>query len=126
MQLQELFENLSSVKNFNATKLTADEIVELLEFSGYSEGTEVHSIKHAAEKGYFVYAGEHNKSHRYIFAWYDEDNEDEPWVISDVFVELGPKGKISCDYGGVPLDSFESDDELKKYFARIRREHPVS
>lgn len=120
MQLQELFESLTSVKDFNATKLSAEDIVELLDNSGYTEGTEVHSITQAGEKGYFAYGGSTNtKSHRYVFAWFDEDVEDEPWVISDVYVELAKDGKIDCHYGGVPIDSFESEDELKKYFKRL-------
>ena len=42
MELKELFESLPSVKDFDARKLTADDLVELLRLTGYNDkGTEV-------------------------------------------------------------------------------------
>lgn len=121
MELRELFESLGRVQDFNATKLTADDIVELLNASGYTEGTETNSVKQAEKLGYFAYSGfyEKSKSHGYQYAWFDDD--EEQWVVIEVYIDIPKDGKIDCQYGGMPIHSFDEEDEIKKYFTRLKR-----
>jgi len=121
MELRELFESLGRVQDFNATKLTASDIAELLKNSGYDEGTEVHSILQAEKLGYFAYAGfyEKSKSHGYQYAWLDD--EEEQWVVIEVYIDIPKNGKIDCQYGGMPIHSFDEEGDIKKYFARLKR-----
>ena len=114
---------LAAVKDFDATKLSAKEVVELLLLSGYTEGTEVSTLEHAEKLGYFAYAGYTNtKSHRYVFAWFD-DEDSEKWQVVDVYIDIGKGGKVQCEYGGMPIHEFDEEDEIDKYFKRVRREH---
>ena len=123
MELRELFESLGRVQDFNAAKLTASDIAELLKSSGYDEGTEVNTIEQAEKHGYFAYAGfyEKSKSHGYQYAWFDDD--EEQWVVIEVYVDLPKNGRIDCEYGGMPIHSFDEEDEIKKYFTRLKRQH---
>ena len=124
MELRELFESLGAVENFDATKLSAQDLVELLKNAGYDEGTEIHSLEIAASKNAFAYAGFTNvKSHRYVFAWQDTEDEEEPWLVSELFVELDAKGRIVCEYGGMPIHQFDEEGEMNKYFERVKRTH---
>ena len=124
MELRELFESLGPVEKFDATKLSAQDLIELLKIAGYDEGTEVHSLEIAASKNAVAYAGYQNtKSHRYVFAWQDTEDENEPWVVSELYVELDQRGKITCDYGAMPIHQFDEEDEMNKYFERVRRTH---
>ena len=124
MELRELFESLGPVEKFDATKLSAQDLIELLKKTGYDEGTETHFLEIAAEMDAFAYAGFTDyKSHKYVFAWQDTEDDDKPWLVSAVFVELDSKGRISCDYGGVPIHQFDEEDEMYKYFERVRRTH---
>ena len=123
MELRELFESLGTVENFDATKLSAQDLVELLKKTGYNEGTEVHQLDIADEMDAFAYAGFINNSHRYVFAWQDTEDEEEPWLVSSLFVSIDSRGKISCDYGGMPIHQFDEEGEMNKYFERVRRTH---
>ena len=125
MELRELFESLGNVENFDATKLSAQELIELLKNAGYDEGTEVHQLDIANELDTFAYAGYANNSHRYVFAWQDTEDPDEPWLVSSLFVSLDSRGKISCEYGAMPIHQFDEEGEMQKYFERIRRTHKV-
>ena len=121
MKIIELFESLGSVENFNATKLTATEVTELIKHSGYNEGTEVSTIQQADKLGYFAYSGfyENSKSHAYQYALFDEDEEE--WVVIEVYISIPKDGKIDCQFGGMPIHSFDEEDEIKKYFTRLKK-----
>ena len=123
MELRELFESLGRAQDFDATKLSASDIIELLKISGYTEGTEISTVEHAEKLGYFAYSGfyEKSKSHGYQYAWFDE--EEEQWVVIEVYIDLPKNGKLDCQYGGMPIHSFDEEDEIKKYFTRLKRQH---
>ena len=123
MELRELFESLGRAQDFDATKLSASDIIELLKISGYNEGTEISTVEQAEKHGYFAYSGfyEKSKSHGYQYAWFDE--EEEQWVVIEVYIDLPKNGKLDCQYGGMPIHSFDEEDEIKKYFTRLKRQH---
>jgi hypothetical protein len=125
MELKELFESLPSVKDFDATKLSADDLVELLRLTGYDDKGTENTLRAAQAANHLVYAGfnANGKSHRYEYAWFDD--EIEKWTVIALYIDLESNGKIACDFGGMPVHEFDEDDELDKYFKRLRSSRKV-
>ncbi len=124
MKLRSLFESLPSVKDFDASNLDSNDLIELLRLTGYNDKDTENSLSDAEEAGYFAYAGFTSaKSHKYVYAWFDE--EIEKWTVVALYVDLESNGKIACDFGSMPIHEFDEEDEMEKFFARVKRNKQV-
>lgn len=125
MELKELFEALPSVKNFDATDLDSNDLIDLLRMTGYNDKETEATISSAEDNGHFAYAGyTDRKAHKYVYAWYDEDNE-EAWVAIELYVDLAKDGKVQCEFGSMPIHTFDEEDELDKFFKRVKANRKV-
>lgn len=121
MELKELFESLPSVKDFDATDLDSNDLIDLLRLTGYNHKGVENSLSDAEANGHFAYGGFNPevKSHKYVYAWYD-DEDSEKWQVVALYVDLEGNGKIACDFGGMPIHEFDEEDEMNKYFKRVK------
>ena len=125
MELKELFESLPNVKNFDATDLDSNDLIDLLRLTGYNDKGVEDSLSAAEEEGHFAYAGyTDRKSHKYVYAWYD-DEDAEAWVAVELYIDIGPDGKIQCEFGAMPIHEFDEQDELDKFFRRVKANKKV-
>lgn len=124
MELKELFESLPSVKDFDATDLDSNDLIELLRLTGYNDKGVENSLSDAEAEGRFAYGGAtKSKSHQYVYAWFDD--EIEKWCVVALYVDLETNGKIACDFGGMPIHEFDEEDEMDKYFKRVKANRKV-
>ena len=122
MKLKSLFESVDSVKNFNATQLDADDIIQILRMTGYNDRGNEDAISAAEAEGHLAYAGyTTGKSHKYVYAWFD-DEDSEKWQVIALYIDLGTQGTIQCDFGSMPIHQFDEEDEIDKYFKRVKRD----
>lgn len=120
MKIKHLFEALPNAKDFDAKNLDSNDLIDILRMTGYQDTETEDTIRDADESGHLVYAGYTKaKSHKYIYAWYDGDDA-EAWVVVALYVDLGPDGKIQCDFGSMPIHEFDEEDEMDKYFKRVK------
>ena len=121
MQIKELFEALPSVNNFNATELDSNDLIQLLRMTGYNDRETEDSLSDSEAEGHFAYAGYNpdTKSHKYVYAWFDSDDT-ERWQVVALYVDLERHGKVACEFGSMPIHEFDEEDEMDKYFKRIK------
>lgn len=99
----------------NFRKLTLDNIIALLNSTGYV--TSADELSYAAEEGLFKYVGCKNGSAQYILAV--EDNEREGWYyVSRVFVTIA-RDKLEADYGGMPEFESNNETDVAEYVRRM-------
>ena len=122
MELKELFESLPSVKDFDATDLDSNDLIELLRLTGYQDRETEDTLSDADAEGHLAYAGfdPKSKSHKYVYAWYDSEDA-EKWVVVALYVSLESHGKVTCDFGSMPIHEFDEEDEIDKYFKRVKQ-----
>lgn len=93
--------------------LTLNQVEQLFVDSGYDCDEDYHAF--TRENDLFKYIGVNNGAARYLIG-YEDDNEEDKWFASIMYVTIGAGGKLVADYGGCP--EFETDDldVLTKYF----------
>lgn len=120
MELRELFESAQSVKDFDATNLDSNDLIQLLRLTGYQDRETEDTLSDADAEGHLAYAGYTNsKSHKYVYAWFDSEDS-EKWQVVALYIDLGPNGKVQCDFGSMPIHEFDEEDEIDKYFKRVK------
>jgi hypothetical protein len=125
MELKELFESLSSVKDFDATKLDSNDIIELLRITGFNDKDLEDSISDAEDAGHFAYAGyTDHKAHKYVYAWFDDEDSGK-WQVVALYIDISIRGNVQCDFGGVPIHEFDEEAEIDKFFKRVKRDKKV-
>ena len=106
--------------SFDATKLEVEDIIQLLRVN-YDDKELERTLKEADGNLWFKYAGYSSQghSHMYDYAWYDDETE-EAWCIVRLHVTLGKSGKLECDFSAMPIHQFDEEDEIDKYFKRLK------
>ena len=106
--------------SFDATKLEVEDIIQLLR-ANYGDKDLERTIREADGNLWFKYAGYSSQghSHMYDYAWYDDETE-EAWCIVRLHVTLGKSGKLECDFSAMPIHQFDEEDEIDKYFKRLK------
>lgn len=116
-QIKTLTESQSSnVKNLDVTKFTVKDLEIAADNAGFTDVFEGYT---QAVYGKFE---EKTKSHKFFLLWenYDADDEEKPFCISTMHVELGKSGFIEADFGGAPLESDMTKDEAVKKLASYK------
>lgn len=121
MKVQQLFEALGTVEQFNATSLSAQQVAELFKLRSERDFNDTFpSILEAGKVGWFSYSGRQevdgNQTHTYQFGV----NDHEEGLLSVlILIELDSKGVIRCHID-MPVEFFDSELECAKYFKRLR------
>lgn len=96
--------------------VTIDDIKSYLNNNGLYVGD--HDFDFAEDNDAFKYIGYSEHHHRYLVAFHDEEN-DNNFFVSIIFVKLGVTGDIVADYGGAPVfESADHDDVINYVLAR--------
>jgi hypothetical protein len=85
--------------------VTIDDIKTYLNNNGLYVGK--HDFDFAEDNDAVKYIGFSEHNHRYLVAFHD-DEDDNNFYASIIYVSLGVNGDIVADYGGAPV--FESTD----------------